>query len=147
VSSFLKKELIKGPRSYYFSVIHKSELYSWVIYLNFLRVKAIYDSFTIQFGQLNLPLDYESGLISNKVLKNKFNNHDIQSNQIVDGNTVTNHAQSIYLRQYRPDKLNINKDKEVTKVIEKGHKLKFSKLVSRGSVMMNLVDYSVNMID
>jgi len=59
VSSWFKKELVKGPRSYYFSVTTKSDLYCWVIYLNFLRVKAIYDNFVSQFGQIDLPLSHE----------------------------------------------------------------------------------------
>ena len=35
VSSWLKKEVVKGSRMYYFSASNKSDLYCWVIYLNF----------------------------------------------------------------------------------------------------------------
>lgn len=59
VSSWYKKDVVKGSRKYYFSEKSKEEAYNWVITLNFLRVKAIYNEFTANFGLINLPLKHE----------------------------------------------------------------------------------------
>ena len=59
VSSWTKKDEIKGSRKYYFCDKSREEVYNWVITLNFLRVKAIYNEFTANFGIINLPLKHE----------------------------------------------------------------------------------------
>jgi len=142
ISGWIKKEEAKGARTYLFAVPHKSDLYSWVIYLNFLRVKAIYDNFTLQFGQINLPLSHEGILANSKVLKNKFNPRDVKYNLSVSGNTVTNHAQSVYLRQYRPEKVKQDSTKMISN--DKNKDIESNpKISKRGSVMLNLIDHSV----
>ena len=56
VSRWIKKEQIKGKRSYIFSCKSLEDLYSWVISMNFLRVNAYYDIFTSHFGKIGFPL-------------------------------------------------------------------------------------------
>ena len=56
VSSWKKKEQIKGKRSYIFSCQTLEDLYSWIISINFLRVNAYYNIFTGHFGKIGLPL-------------------------------------------------------------------------------------------
>ena len=56
VSRWIKKEQIKGKRSYIFSCKTLEDLYSWVISMNFLRVNAYYDIFTSHFGRIGFPL-------------------------------------------------------------------------------------------
>ena len=56
VSRWIKKEQIKGKRSYIFSCKTLEDLYSWIISINFLRVNAYYDIFTSHFGKIGLPL-------------------------------------------------------------------------------------------
>ena len=56
VSSWKKKEQIKGKRSYIFSCQNLEDLYSWIISINFLKVNAYYDIFTSHFGKIGLPL-------------------------------------------------------------------------------------------
>lgn len=74
VSSWYKKDIIRGPRKFYFSSVIKEEMYNWVITLNFLRVKAIYDEFTKNFGMINLPLLHEIRHKTKHRIKIKFNN-------------------------------------------------------------------------
>lgn len=74
VSSWQKKEVIKPARRYYFSCNNRDQLYSWIITLNFLRVKAIYDEFTNNFGVINLPLIHEIRGKNKRKLKTKFKN-------------------------------------------------------------------------
>jgi hypothetical protein len=71
VSSWYKKDEVKGSRKYYFSERSKEEAYNWVITLNFLRVKAIYNEFTANFGMINLPLKHEVKK-KKRTLKKKF---------------------------------------------------------------------------
>jgi len=66
VNSFYKKDMKKGERTFYFSTKDKSKLYEWVITLNFLRVKAIYDEFKTSFGVINLPMNHEAKTSSHK---------------------------------------------------------------------------------
>jgi len=116
ISSWIKKDVTKGARAYFFSVPKKSELYSWVIYLNFLRVKNIYDSFTVQFGQISLPLDYEcvASAKFKKQMKDKFKQNTIAP--VVKSNNSSNYAQFVNLRQSRPDKtLGIKQDNQLEK--------------------------------
>ena len=56
VSRWIKKEQIKGKRSYIFSCKTLEDLYSWIISINFLRVNAYYNIFTSHFGKIGLPL-------------------------------------------------------------------------------------------
>lgn len=71
VNSFYKKDMRKGERSFLFSTKDKSKLYEWVITLNFLRVKAIYDEFKTQFGVINLPMNHEVKISNKKKMKLK----------------------------------------------------------------------------
>ena len=71
VNSFYKKDMKKGERTFFFSTHDKSKLYEWVITLNFLRVKAIYDEFKTQFGVINLPMDHEVKTSNKKKIKLK----------------------------------------------------------------------------
>jgi hypothetical protein len=71
VNSFYKKDMKKGERTFYFSTNDKSKLYEWVITLNFLRVKAIYDEFKTSFGVINLPMNYEVKTSNKKKMKLK----------------------------------------------------------------------------
>ena len=59
VSSFFKKEQLKGGRDYIFSFKSKMELNSWIITLNLLRAKSIYDEFRNTFGVINFPFNHE----------------------------------------------------------------------------------------
>ena len=59
VSSFYKKQELKDGRDYIFSFGTKSELNSWVITLNLLRAKSIYDEFRNTFGIINFPFNHE----------------------------------------------------------------------------------------
>ena len=59
VSSFFKKEQLKDGRDYIFSFKSKSDLNSWVITLNLLRAKSIYDEFRNTFGVINFPFNHE----------------------------------------------------------------------------------------
>ena len=59
VSSFFKKEQLKDGRDYIFSFKSKSELNSWIITLNLLRAKSIYDEFRNTFGVINFPFNHE----------------------------------------------------------------------------------------
>jgi adenylate cyclase 10 len=56
VSSWKKKEQIKGKRSYIFSCATLEDLYSWIISINFLKANAYYNIFTSHFGKIGLPL-------------------------------------------------------------------------------------------
>ena len=59
VSSFFKKDQLKSGRDYIFSFKSKSELNSWIITLNLLRAKSIYDEFRNTFGVINFPFNHE----------------------------------------------------------------------------------------
>ena len=59
VSSFYKKQELKDGRDYIFSFSSKSELNSWIITLNLLRAKSIYDEFRNTFGIINFPFNHE----------------------------------------------------------------------------------------
>ncbi len=96
VSSWMKKDLVKGPRTYYFSVDSKAELYCWAIYLNFLKMKAIYDNFTTQFGQINLPFSYEQEGVLN--MKNKFKQSNILKN--INSFSVSAYLKNTYNRKF-----------------------------------------------
>lgn len=73
VSSWYKRDKQNGSREYYFSCPTRDELYTWVITLNFLRVKAMYDEFSCNFGLINLPLTHEIKRKNNRKIKTKFN--------------------------------------------------------------------------
>ena len=73
VNSFFKKDIKKGERVFYFATYDKSKLYEWVISLNFLRVKAIYDEFKNSFGVIDLPMSHENKVSNKKRMKKKLN--------------------------------------------------------------------------
>jgi len=72
MSSWYKKEQLKGPRRFFFSFSTRKELYEWTMALNFLRVKAIHDDFTLKFGTIHLPLKFEVKRKTVKIIKKKF---------------------------------------------------------------------------
>lgn len=43
-------------RKFYFSAEKEDQLEQWIIYLEFLKAKAIYDQFVEQFGRIPFPL-------------------------------------------------------------------------------------------
>lgn len=73
VSSWLKKEIPRGPRAYYFSVKTREELLTWVITINFIQINATYNQFTRQFGSISLPLKHELKKINKTTTKLKLN--------------------------------------------------------------------------
>jgi len=80
-SSWTKKEKVCGPREYYLSCNTRDELYNWVITLNFLRVKAMYDEFSCNFGLINLPLSHEVVKKNKRIVKTKFLNQNKGKNR------------------------------------------------------------------
>jgi len=81
LSSWNKKEELKGPRRFIFAFLNREEMYKWTMTLNFLRVKAIHDDFTLKFGIMNLPLKHEMKPKAKKTFKIKFRlNHNIINN-------------------------------------------------------------------
>ena len=78
VSSFFKKQQLKDGRDYIFSFKSKSELNSWIITLNLLRAKSIYDEFVNTFGVINFPFNHEKrGKEDKRKLKRAFVMPDI----------------------------------------------------------------------
>jgi hypothetical protein len=71
-SSWMKKEVSKGARKFIFSGETGEEVSGIITTLNFLKVKALYDEFTHNFGVINLPLDHGVGKKTNKKIKMKF---------------------------------------------------------------------------
>jgi hypothetical protein len=73
-SNWVKKETVKGHRMYYFSTNKEDEeeVKKIIATLSFLKVKAIYDEFTHNFGVINLPLIHEIKKKPNKKIKMKF---------------------------------------------------------------------------
>ena len=95
VSRWIKKEQIKGKRSYIFSCKTLEDLYSWVISMNFLRVNAYYDIFTRHFGKIGFPLyrtnkkkpkKFFFNLDDKQTVRNSGNNNKDQSNKDVKNN-------------------------------------------------------------
>jgi len=72
VATWFKRDREKSSRKFYFSVKKKDEIYTWIITLNFLRVKEIYNDFTMQFGTIQLPLNHELKRKIKKRIKQKF---------------------------------------------------------------------------
>ena len=66
VTSYSKKDIIKDSRTFYFSMQSEEELYQWVTCLNFLRVKALYDQLSFNFGTIPLPLSHETKILKEK---------------------------------------------------------------------------------
>jgi class 3 adenylate cyclase len=56
VAQWYKKDLLQGPRNYILSCDDRETLYNWVITLNFMRVKALHDEFSNNFGIISLPM-------------------------------------------------------------------------------------------
>ena len=59
VSSFYKKDKLKDGRDYIFSFKSRSEMNEWIITLNLLRAKAIYDEYINTYGVINFPFNHE----------------------------------------------------------------------------------------
>ena len=72
VSAYYKKDQLKGGRDYIFSINDKNELNSWVIVLNFLRAKSIYDEFRFTFGTINFPFTHEKNKTGWRKIKRNF---------------------------------------------------------------------------
>ena len=62
MTSYVKKDEEKDARTFYFSMQSEDELYQWITCLNFLRVKALYDQLSFNFGTIPLPLSHESSI-------------------------------------------------------------------------------------
>jgi hypothetical protein len=56
VAQWFKKDILMGPRKFIFSCDERESVYSWIISLNFMRVKALHDEFSVNFGVVSLPL-------------------------------------------------------------------------------------------
>ena len=56
VGSWQKKDKDMGIREFYFSAYSDDELEQWTTYMEFIRAKAIYDSFVNTFGKISFPL-------------------------------------------------------------------------------------------
>ena len=110
VTRWIKKEQIKGKRSYIFSCKTLEDLYSWVISMNFLRVNAYYDIFTSHFGRIGFPL-YR--MYSKKPKKFFFNldekqtvrNNKDQSKKDLKNNNASNAKKRISLQQDKSFKI------------------------------------------
>ena len=72
VSAYYKKDQLKGERDYIFSINDKDELNAWVIVLNFLRAKAIYDEFRFNFGNIYFPFIHEKKVNNWRKIKRNF---------------------------------------------------------------------------
>ncbi len=72
VSAYYKRAQLKGGRDYIFSINDKNELNSWVIILNFLRAKSIYDEFRFTFGTINFPFTHEKNKTGWRKFKRNF---------------------------------------------------------------------------
>jgi class 3 adenylate cyclase len=88
VSSWFKKDKPYGSREYFFSCKERHILYHWVITLNFLRVKAMYDEFSSNFGLINLPLPHEIMRTSKLKIKEKFTQRNRLNNQSSSNNVT-----------------------------------------------------------
>jgi hypothetical protein len=105
-SSWTKKEKVCGPREYYLSCQTRDELYNWVITLNFLRVKAMYDEFSCNFGLINLPLSHEVVKKNKRIVKTKFLNQNKGKNRKIPN------FNSIYTTIARKSYASISKSSE-----------------------------------
>ena len=79
--------MIYGSKNLYFTLENKEEVYKWIVTLNFLKIKEIYNEFTIQYGTINLPLNHEIRKKFHKNIKKKFqppnnNNNTLKSSKI-----------------------------------------------------------------
>lgn len=103
VSSYYKKDILKGGRNYIFSVTKKNDLSAWVIALNFLRVKSIYDELRYSFGTINFPLNHEKNLMDKRREKRKFHLNKSISKAY---NSVSYYFGSTFLARKKTDKKN-----------------------------------------
>ncbi len=113
VNNYYKKDIRKGERSFLFCTRDKSKLYEWIITLNFLRVKAIYDEFKTSFGVINLPMNHEVKTSSKKRMKMKLHLFDddkkkklqfsyssfIRKSMIGSSSLTHNHLQALNLKK------------------------------------------------
>ena len=110
VSRWIKKEQIKGKRSYIFSCKTLEDLYSWVISMNFLRVNAYYDIFTSHFGTIGFPLyrmyrKKPKKFFFNLEEKQTVRNNKDQSNKDIKNNNALNAKRRISLQQEKSFKI------------------------------------------
>lgn len=56
VAEWYKKDILQGARSFFFSCDTREEMHIWVIALNFLKMKSVYDEFSANFSVVSLPL-------------------------------------------------------------------------------------------
>ena len=56
VNQWMKKNETKNYRVYYLSVESKEDLFDWVISMNVLKVKALYEDYIFKFGFIRFPL-------------------------------------------------------------------------------------------
>lgn len=133
VSSWYKKDKIKGTRKFYVSAGSPTDLYSWVITLSFLRVKAIYDEFTKNFGFINLPLPHEvKGKIKHRT-KFKFKNK--KNSRIVNSKT----SYGIYAAMARKSIINRS---TISYDSYKEQSFNMNKYINQGSNSDNILDES-----
>lgn len=90
VAQWYKKGVIHGPRNYIFCCSDKETLYTWVIALNFLRMKCLYDDFSKNFGIVPLPLfaNEKNSKEENKYTKKKFNKYEVNKLKFVNENNI-----------------------------------------------------------
>ena len=83
MAQWYKKDILQGPRNYIFSCDSREELFTWLITLNFLKMKALYDEFSVNFGVVTLPLFLiEKEEIKNiRNLKKKFNKNSYEDSR------------------------------------------------------------------
>jgi len=57
ISQWIKKtKTILEERKFYFGASSDEELEQWIIYLEFLKARAVYEEFVEQFGKIPFPL-------------------------------------------------------------------------------------------
>lgn len=109
VAQWYKKDVLQGPRTYIFSCDTREDLHTWVIALNFLKMKAVYDEFSANFTVVNLPLfsieKEEERFYKN--IKKKFvrNTHDSVKKRI-DNSGVSMMYNSIVRKSLSNKKMN-----------------------------------------
>jgi hypothetical protein len=92
-------------------------LYTWVITLNFLRVKALYDEFTKNFGIIKLPLKHEIKGKTKHRTKIKFQNKNINRANSKMSHNIYNPIvrKSIMNKTYHSLENTVNRDISVMK--------------------------------
>lgn len=55
-TSWIKKNIDKGGRKFYFATMNIESLEEWIIYLEFAKAKAVYDDFVSHYGKISFPI-------------------------------------------------------------------------------------------